>query len=173
MPSPLAGNRKHPRAPSTPFREQQARIWELKTPWEPPNPPGTENTIPGKKHHGNQKHHSGNQKPGARGIDLGKLLGKVGLTWENCWEKWDWLLENCWEKWDWLGKIAGKSGIDLGKLLGKVGLTSGKLLGKVGLTWENCWEKWDYTGNAGKKVGLYGNGKMVGKKWDWLGKIAE
>jgi hypothetical protein len=39
MPSPLAGNRKHhsgnrkhPRAPNTPFREQQTRIWELKTP---------------------------------------------------------------------------------------------------------------------------------------------
>jgi hypothetical protein len=77
----------------------------------------------------------------------GKMLGK----------KWDYTgTGKCWEK----------SGIDLGKLLGKVGLTSGKLLGKVGLTWENCWEKWDYTGNAGKKLGLYGNGKMVGKKWD-------
>jgi hypothetical protein len=89
---------------------------------------------------------------------LGKLLGntgkcweKVGLTWEDCREKWDYT-GKCWKKWDYTGtgKCWEKSGIDLGKLLGKVGLygkmlgkvglTSGKLLEKVGLTWENCWE---------------------------------
>jgi len=52
------------------------------------------------------------------GLTSGKLLGKVGLTWENCWEKWDYTGN------------AGK----------KVGLYRERENGgkKVGLTWENC-----------------------------------
>ena len=71
-------------------------------------PPGLSRRSPG---HGKNKENAGNS-----GIDLGKLLGKVGLAWENCWEQWD-----CWEKGDYTGKLPEK----------------------VGLTWENCWEKWN------------------------------
>ena len=72
MPSPLAGNRKHktptgaqhtiPGTSSPNLGTENTPARELKTPWEPPNPPGN------RKHHSGKKNTTGtrNTFPGTR-----------------------------------------------------------------------------------------------------------